>query len=172
MQVRIGKGTVGGVAKFSIFGCCLIFTGRNEVVAKVIFLHLSVILFTGGLPQCMLGCHPLPRRPPGGRPPRRRHPCQGDPLPRRPPAKETPPPLPKRRPPAKETPPQKEVPPAKETPQHMVNEQPVCILLECILVPYFFCLASLQPHFAQHIISIPMQTETRNLSFRSWLYIF
>ena len=25
-----------------------IFTGRNEVLAKVIFLHLSVILFTGG----------------------------------------------------------------------------------------------------------------------------
>ena len=28
-----------------------IITGRNEVVAKVIFLHLSVILFTGG--ACM-----------------------------------------------------------------------------------------------------------------------
>ena len=27
----------------------LIITGRNEVVAKVIFLHLSVILFTGGV---------------------------------------------------------------------------------------------------------------------------
>ena len=41
-----------------------IITGRNEVVAKVIFLHLSVILFTGGgLPQCMLGYCP-PRRPP------------------------------------------------------------------------------------------------------------
>ena len=25
-----------------------VITGRNEVVAKVIFLHLSVILFTGG----------------------------------------------------------------------------------------------------------------------------
>ena len=35
-------------------------TGRNEVVEKVIFLHLFVILFTGGwgcLPQCMLGYH-------------------------------------------------------------------------------------------------------------------
>ena len=40
-----------------------IFTARNEVRAKVIFLHLSVILFTGGSgtpppradPQCMLG---------------------------------------------------------------------------------------------------------------------
>ena len=38
-------------------------TGRNEFVAKVIFLHLSVILFTGGgdLLECMLGR----RHPPG-----------------------------------------------------------------------------------------------------------
>ena len=43
-----------------------IFTDRNEVVAKVMFLHLSVILFTGGLPQCMLGNHHKP-------PPLRRH---------------------------------------------------------------------------------------------------
>ena len=27
----------------------LIFTGRNEVVAKVMFLHVCVILFTGGV---------------------------------------------------------------------------------------------------------------------------
>ena len=42
-------------------------TGRNEVVAKVIFLHLFVILFTGGsLPQCMLRYHiPSSRHPPG-----------------------------------------------------------------------------------------------------------
>ena len=40
-----------------------IFTDRNEVGAKVMFLLMSVILFTGGLPQCMLGY------PPGGRPP-------------------------------------------------------------------------------------------------------
>ena len=39
--------------------CAIIFTGHNEVVAKVIFLNLFVILFMGGcLPQCMLGCHP------------------------------------------------------------------------------------------------------------------
>ena len=44
----------------------MIVTGRNEVVAKVIFLHLSVILFTGGcLPQCMLG-YPE-QTPPGAR---------------------------------------------------------------------------------------------------------
>ena len=54
-----------------------IITVRNEV-AKVMFLHLSVILFTGwgGLPQCMLGCHPPPgagtpqdQAPPGSRHP-------------------------------------------------------------------------------------------------------
>ena len=73
-----------------------IFTGRNEVVAKVIFLHLSVIhsVHRGGegLPQCMLGYHPPPdqtpppwiRHPPGIRhPPRIRH---------HPPRDQTPPP--------------------------------------------------------------------------------
>ena len=40
----------------------LVITGRNEVAAKVMFLLVSVILFTEGLPQCMLGYHqpPLP----------------------------------------------------------------------------------------------------------------
>ena len=42
-----------------------IFTGRNEVVAKVIFLHLSVILFTGGVVS-----HKALRQTP---PPRTRH---------------------------------------------------------------------------------------------------
>ena len=60
-----------------------IFTGRNEVVAKVLFLHLSVILFTGGvLPQCMLGYQPpqdqadppRPGRPPPDPPGPGRHP--------------------------------------------------------------------------------------------------
>ena len=63
-------------------------TGRNEVVAKVIFLHLFVILFTGGLPglpQCMLGYHPqgqTPRdqTPPGADTPQNRHPPEADPL--------------------------------------------------------------------------------------------
>ena len=45
-----------------------IITGRNEVVAKVMFLQVSVILLTGGcLPQCMLGYHPQSRPPPGSR---------------------------------------------------------------------------------------------------------
>ena len=40
-----------------------IVTGRNEVVAKVIFLHLSVILFTGGV--CLSACWDA--HPPGTR---------------------------------------------------------------------------------------------------------
>ena len=77
-------------------------TGRNEVVAKVIFLHLSVILFTGGRGSASvhagipppeqtppLSRHPLGTRPPkeqthppGTRPTRNRHPPpRADPLP-------------------------------------------------------------------------------------------
>ena len=90
--------------------------GRNELVAKVIFLHLSVILFTGGgLPQCMLGCPPCQGDPPeGGTPLPRRPPCQGDPPPRRPPCQGD--------------------PPGRRPPRHTVNERSVHILLECILV--------------------------------------
>ena len=37
-----------------------VITGRNEVVAKVMFLQVSVCPQGGSgcLPQCMLGCHP------------------------------------------------------------------------------------------------------------------
>ena len=69
------NGTKGGAEKE------VIFTGRNEVVAKVIFLHLSVIhsVHRAGLPQCMLGypppeqTPPQSRHPPWTRPPGRRH---------------------------------------------------------------------------------------------------
>ena len=99
-----------------------IITGRNEVVAKVMSLLVSVILSTGGV--CLSACWdtatpPKKEAPPG----------QGDPLPIRPPCQETPLPRrpPKRRPPAKETlwkenppkrrhSPKKEEPPTKETP--------------------------------------------------------
>ena len=37
-----------------------IISGRNEVVAKVIFLHLSVILFTGGVSASVHAGIPLP----------------------------------------------------------------------------------------------------------------
>ena len=44
-----------------------IFTGRNEVVAKVIFLHLCVILFTGGSASVHAGIPPpLEAHPPSG----------------------------------------------------------------------------------------------------------
>ena len=70
-----------------------IFTGRNEVVAKVIFLHLSVIhsVHRGVLPQCMLG-YPPGADPPGADtpPPRSRHPPTAEP----PPPGSSPPPPP------------------------------------------------------------------------------
>ena len=55
--------------------CCphltsFIITGRNEVVAKVIFLHLSVILFTGGSASVHAGISPRDQAdtpPPGTR---------------------------------------------------------------------------------------------------------
>ena len=49
----------------------MIFTGRNEVVAKVMFLHVCVILFTGGggslgrPPRTWQGEPPPPDQPPG-----------------------------------------------------------------------------------------------------------
>ena len=93
-------------------------TGRNEVVAKVIFLHLSVILFTAGvcLSACWDATPPAKETPRQGDPP-----CQGDLLPRRPPCQGDPP--------AKETPLCQGDPP-----WHTVNERPVRILLKCILV--------------------------------------
>ena len=62
-----------------VYDC--IFTGRNEVVNKVIFLHLFVILFTGRcLPQCMLGyhTHTSPPLEPTPLPPQSRHPLGAD----------------------------------------------------------------------------------------------
>ena len=52
-----------------VFNCMLI-TGRNEVVAKVMFLQVCVCPQGGCLPQCMLGCHTPPG--PGRHPPRTR----------------------------------------------------------------------------------------------------
>ena len=110
-----------------------IFTGCNEVVAKVMFLLVSVILLTGGSasvhagtlpPPCQGDPHPCQGDPPEGDPPCQGDPQEGDPLRKEaPPAKETPLPRrpprrrsPRRRPPKKETP-KKEAPPsAKETP--------------------------------------------------------
>ena len=100
------------------------------------FLQASVILSTGGsLPQCVLGYHPpqtrhpLDQGPPDQAPlrpgtPQTRHP----PGPGTTPLDQAPPPQnrhhPGRRPP----------PPPGSRRQHTVNERPVRILLECILV--------------------------------------
>ena len=92
----------------------VLITGRNEVVAKVIFLHLFVILFTGrGVSS--------KENPPA----RENPPCQEEPPGREnppPPGNRPPPPLPGR------------TPPPGSRLQHTVNERPVRILLECILV--------------------------------------
>ena len=80
-------GDTGNKRAVGILLECILVTGCNEVVAKVIFLHLSVILFTGGcLPQCMLGYHTFP----GQTPPRGRHSPRADTPGSRPPQEQTP----------------------------------------------------------------------------------
>ena len=123
-----------------------IITGRNEVVAKVIFLHpVCHSVHRGGV--CLGACWdttpPQEQTPP---PPWSRHAPLGADIPRsRHPREQTPPrsrhPSPQSRhaPPKADTPSQKQTTPTADTPpksrlRHMVNEQPVCILLECILV--------------------------------------
>ena len=103
-----------------------IFTGCNEVVAKVMFLPVSVILLTwGALPQCVLGYHspgadtPAEQTPPNSRQP----PEQTPPIANTPPAADTIP-----------TPPRSRDQPPGSRLWNMVNERPVRILLECILV--------------------------------------
>ena len=82
-----------------------VFTGRNEVVAKVIFLHLSVILFTGGV--CLNACWdttpPRSRHPPGPDTPQEQTPPSQE---QTPPREQTPPcPPPGADPPREQTPP-------------------------------------------------------------------
>ena len=134
---------------------CYLITVRNEV-AKVISLHLSVILFIRGvLPQCMLGCHPPGPDPPGpGIPQEQTPPGPGTPW-TRPPGPGTPHPRsrhsPRNRHPlgagtprpgttgTTHTPPEQAHPP-EQVPQEerQLLLRTVCILLECILVLIFF----------------------------------
>ena len=100
----------------------LIFTGRNEVVAKVMFLHVCVILFTGG--GGLRADPPWTRQtplPPGpGRPP---HPprTRQTPLPSPPKdqAEPPPPPQPGRHPPDQADPPQ-----TRQTPPDQADTPP------------------------------------------------
>ena len=107
-------------------------TGRNEVVAKVMFLQVSVILSTGG---------GSPENPPGTK---ENPPDQADtppgtkenpPRTGRPPLDQADtPPGPRRTPPRpRRTPPDQGEPPRGRRLQHAVNERSVRILLECIL---------------------------------------
>ena len=131
-------------------------TGRNEVVAKVIFLHLSVILFTVGEGVCLSACwdtpqirhHPLDQTPPppdqaDTTPPQTRHhhppwtrhhpPDQVD----TPPDQTPPTPQTRQTPPNQADTPQHppdQADPPRSRLQHTVYERPVRILLECILV--------------------------------------
>ena len=101
------------------FNC--IFNGRNEVVAKVIFLHLFVILFTGGgvLPQCMLGYPPGTRQTPSDQTPP-------------PPPDQTPPPTPRsdtlpqdQADPPDQTPPWDQADPLDQTPPPTTRQTPL-----------------------------------------------
>ena len=90
----------------------MIFTSRNEVVAKVMFLQVCVCPQGGGcLPQCMLGCHSPPwmMNPPEREPPRMENPPDGEP----PPPDGEPPGW---RPPQMENPPRWRTPPWMEKP--------------------------------------------------------
>ena len=140
----------------------IIITGRNEVVAKVIFLHLSVIhsVHRGGV--CLSACwdppgsrhtpagsrHPPgPDIPPGPQPPWTTPQSRLSPPPDHPP-EQTPPPWSRHPPqsrhppwsrhPPEQTPPSppKQTPPPQSRHQHTVYERPVRILLECILVDH------------------------------------
>ena len=87
-----------------------IFTGRTEVVAKVIFLHLSVIHSVHrGEGVCLSACWDTPL------------------------GADTSPP-PERTPPRADNPPGADTPPPESRLQHRVYERPVRVLLECILV--------------------------------------
>ena len=93
-----------------------------------VFTGVCDSVHRGGLPQCMLGYHHPPEQttppgpdPPGADTPRSRHPQDQSP----PPWEQTP---------LEQTPPLGADPPPGSRLRHTVNERPVHILLECILV--------------------------------------
>ena len=125
------------VNRFVKLGCYFnqestIFTIPQRSWGKVIFLHVSVILFTGvgGLPQCILGYHPLEQTPPSPR---------ADTSPEQTPAG--------RRHPPRTDPPQEQKPPSPLSRLHpreqcmlgdTGNKRAASILLECVLVHLCF----------------------------------
>ena len=59
--------------RYTSYWSAFLLPPANEVWGKVIFLHLFVILFTGGLPHCMLGYTPQQQTPPEQTPPEQTH---------------------------------------------------------------------------------------------------
>ena len=114
--------------------------------AKVMFLQASVILSTGGRVSafaCWDTTLPLEQTPPGSRhhpPPEQTPPQAQTPSPE-------PDPLPRTRPP-----PQNQTPPGSRR-QHTVNERPVRILLECILVSSINTLITVPTNISWGVIS-------------------
>ena len=100
----------------SEFKVMTIITGHNEVLAKVMFLLEFVILFTGGI--CLSACWDTTPPHPGIRPPLLHTPLWH---------------TPSGTPPTWHTP-LWHTPSPRSRPRHMVNERPVRILLEYILV--------------------------------------
>ena len=111
----------------------LLITGRNEVVAKVMFLQVCVCPQGGRVSASVHAGMPYPPRMEN--PPEWRTPLDGEP-----PRMETPPnaePPPDGEPPRDGEPPPDggtHTPPPRSRLQHTVYERPVRILLECILV--------------------------------------
>ena len=106
------------------------------------FLQASVILSTGGgcLPQYMLGYHPPGADTPrGADTPQSRHPPGADTRADIPP---------EQTPPREQTPPWEQTPPPRSRLRHTVNERPVRILLECILVQSVFTDSSVRRNIA------------------------
>ena len=91
------------------------------------FLHVSVILYTGGV-----GVSGEPPRDQADTPPDQADPPGRENTPR--PPDQADPPGPRRTPQQGEPPPDQADPPPGRRLQHTVNERPVRILLECILV--------------------------------------
>ena len=74
---------------FNINKFYFIITSRNEVVAKVMFLLMSVILLTGGVSVSVhAGIPPCPRKQ---TPPGKQTPQEADPRKQTPPGQQTPP---------------------------------------------------------------------------------
>ena len=119
----------GNVQAVHILLECILVTTRNKVGARLYFHRRVWFCSLGGLPQCMLGYHPLDQAPPWEQaPPQTRHPPGlGTPQTRQPPRAGTPP---DQAPSQPGSPP----PPVQSMLRDTVNARAVRILLECNLV--------------------------------------